>query len=577
MSEWRVYARKADFKALGDKFGIDQVTARVMRNRGIVDEAGFDMYLNGTVEKLGDWHDIKDMENAVAIINSALASGDRIRIIGDYDIDGICSIYILHKGLKYLGADVDYVVPDRIVDGYGLNVGMVEACASDGVGLIVTCDNGIAAYDAVARARELGIDVIVTDHHNVPYEDDEGGGRKYVLPPACAVVDTKQEDCEYPFKEMCGAGIALRLVEALTGETLGKSAFLEGLIEMAAIATVGDVVELQGENRIIVREGLKSINAGTQNVGLKALMESCGIEDGCFDSYHIGFVVGPCLNASGRLDTARKAIELLECSDSGEALQRAQELKDLNDQRKKVTEDGVAAAVQAIGEEYGEAVPQVLMVYLKDCHESVAGIIAGRIRELYYRPTLVFTDAIGELGYLKASGRSIEGYDMHAGITICREMLVKFGGHCMAAGLTMERGNYDAFREKMLANAGLDEKALTPVRWIDVPMPLEYVTEGVIESLARLEPFGKGNEKPLFADRGLTVRRKRIIGKNGNVLRLTLVTGTGYVAEGVMFRVDEAAAEGINEGDVVSVLYYPGINEYRGNRSVQFVIQEIKK
>jgi single-stranded-DNA-specific exonuclease len=577
MSEWRVYARKADFKALGDKFGIDQVTARVMRNRGIVDEAGFDMYLNGTVEKLGDWHDIKDMENAVAIINSAIASGDRIRIIGDYDIDGICSIYILHKGLKYLGADVDYVVPDRIVDGYGLNVGMVEACASDGVGLIVTCDNGIAAYDAVARARELGIDVIVTDHHNVPYEDDEGGGRKYVLPPACAVVDTKQADCEYPFKEMCGAGIALRLVEALTGETLGKSAFLEGLIEMAAIATVGDVVELQGENRIIVREGLKSINAGTQNVGLKALMESCGIEDGCFDSYHIGFVVGPCLNASGRLDTARKAIELLECSDSGEALRRAQELKELNDQRKKVTEDGVAAAVQAIGEEYGEAVPQVLMVYLKDCHESVAGIIAGRIRELYYRPTLVFTDAIGEPGYLKASGRSIEGYDMHAGITMCREMLVKFGGHCMAAGLTMERGNYDAFREKMLANAGLDEKALTPVRWIDVPMPLEYVTEGVIESLARLEPFGKGNEKPLFADRGLTVRRKRIIGKNGNVLRLTLVTGTGYVKEGVMFRVDEAAAEGINEGDVVSVLYYPGINEYRGNRSVQFVIQEIKK
>lgn len=575
MSVWKVYAKKADFKGIGEKYGIDQVLARVIRNRGLTEDSQYDQYLNGNLKCLADKSLIKDMEKAVDILKDAIKENKKIRIIGDYDIDGICSIYILHQGLMRAFANVDYVVPNRVIDGYGINENLIKDAKNDGIDVIITCDNGIAAKDAISYAKELGIVVIVTDHHNVPFDLDENGVKKYILPPADAVIDTKQKDCKYPYKEMCGAGVVLRLVEALLDEPLSESEFMKELLEFAAIATVGDVVELQGENRILVKEGLKHINKGSKNLGLMTLMDVCGVKASDFSAYHIGFVVGPCLNASGRLDTAKKAIDLLECVDENAALDMATDLKALNDERKYMTEKGVEDAANMITSEYGDKIPPVLMVYLPDCHESIAGIIAGRIRERYYRPTFIFTDSIGDEKVLKASGRSIEQYNMFDKISEQKDLLVKFGGHPMAAGLTLKKDDFDAFKIGMINNANLSEGDLTEVSWIDVPMPLEYVTEDIINQLNRLEPFGKGNEKPMFADKDLFVQRKFVMGKERDVLKLLLVTKTGYTAEAIMFRATKEQIAAVNEGDNIAILYYPSVNEFNQRRTIQFVVREI--
>lgn len=576
MSIWKVYAKKADFKKIGEKFGIDQVVARIIRNRGITQDSQFEEYLYGTVKELSSPLLMKDMETAVFLIKEAIASRKKMRIVGDYDIDGICSIYILHTGLKSMGADVDYVVPDRITDGYGINENIIKRAYDDGVEFIITCDNGIAAAEAVEYAKLLGMTVVVTDHHDIPFMIGEDGCKEHFLPPADAVINPKQPGCRYPFKELCGAAVAWQLIAALRKSDASEDAQLGQLMEFAAIATVGDIVSLQGENRIMVKYGLRHIHAGTSNVGLRVLMKECGVSENEFSAYHIGFVVGPCLNASGRLDSAAKAIKLLETKDKGEAERLAKELKQLNDERKTMTEKGFLDACMAIDSEYGMNIPDVLVVYIHDCHESIAGIIAGRIREKYYRPALIFTDSIGDDRFYKGSGRSVEGYDMFAKISECGSMLSKFGGHPMAAGMSIEKGSFLAFKEKLIKNAALSKEVLTPVTWIDVPMPLDYVTEELVSQLTLLEPFGKDNQKPVFADKNLTVIRKNVIGKNANVMKLMLRTQSRKVFDAVKFRAGDEI-DMINEGDIISIVYYPDINTYNGRRSLQMTIIELAK
>lgn len=576
MSIWRVYAKKADFKRIGEKFGIDQVVARVIRNRGLCEDSEFESYLYGTLEDIADPKLMKDMELAVSLIKEAVHLKKNIRIAGDYDIDGICSIYILHKGLANMGALVDYVVPNRITDGYGINEDIIKRAYDDGIDMIITCDNGIAAKDAITYAKSLGITVIVTDHHDILSETDENGIKKYILPPADAVINPKQHDCKYPFKELCGAAVAWQLLSALRNTAPSNDELLMHMLEFAAIATVGDIVSLQGENRIIVKYGLRHIHAGTKSLGLRVLMKECGINENEFNAYHIGFVVGPCFNASGRLDSAGKAVRLLETEDEQEAVQLSGELKLLNDERKDMTEKGFDAACDAIEAEYGVRLPDVLVIYLNGCHESVAGIIAGRIRERYYRPTVIFTDSLGDERFYKGSGRSIEGYDMFQKISECASMLYKFGGHPMAAGMSIEKTLFNEFKEKLIANAKLSKETLTPVTWIDVPMTLDYVREEIVAQLKLLEPFGKDNQRPVFADKCLTVLRKNVIGKKANVMKMVLKTANGTVVDAVKFHAENEINE-INEGDSVAIVYYPDINTYNGRSSLQMTVLEIQK
>lgn len=576
MSIWKVYAKKADFKKIGEKFGIDQVVARIIRNRGVTEDSQFEEYLYGTVKELSSPLLMEDMETAVFLIKEAIASRKKIRIVGDYDIDGICSIYILHTGLQSIGAVADYVVPDRIADGYGINENIIKRAHDDGVEFIITCDNGIAASEAVAYAKLLGMTVVVTDHHDIPFVLGGDGAKEHFLPPADAVLNPKRPDCRYPFKELCGAAVAWQLIAALRKSDASEDALLGHLMEFAAIAAVGDIVSLQGENRIIVKYGLRHIHAGTSNVGLRVLMKECGVSENEFSAYHIGFVVGPCLNASGRLDSAAKAIKLLETKEEDEAVRLAKELKQLNDERKTMTEKGFLDACAAIDAEYGINIPDVLVVYIRDCHESIAGIIAGRIREKYYRPALIFTDSIGDDRFYKGSGRSVEGYDMFSKISECGSMLSKFGGHPMAAGMSIEKSRFLEFKEKLIKNAALSKDVLTPVTWIDVPMPLDYVTEELVSQLTLLEPFGKDNQKPVFADKNLTVLRKNVIGRNANVMKLTLRTQSRKVFDAVKFRAGDEI-DMINEGDIISIVYYPDINTYNGRRSLQMTIIELAK
>lgn len=577
MGNWKVYAKKADFKSLGEKFEIDQVTARIIRNRGLTSDREYEEYLYGDLTDLPSPLLMQGVRRAVDIINRAIGDNKHIRIIGDYDIDGICSIYILHYALQKLNANADYVVPDRIIDGYGINENLISRAARDGVSVIITCDNGIAAYSAVAYAKSLGIEIIITDHHDVPFEVQDDGSKRYILPPADAIINPKQPECEYPFKQLCGAAVAWKLVTALLGQKPYENKILMHLLELAAIATVGDIVSLLGENRIIVKQGLRRIRSGSGSIGLRALIEECGVDESSFGEYHIGFVVGPCLNASGRLDTAQKAIALLESEDYDEAKHLAHELKQLNDVRKEMTEKGVNDACNEVERLYRGDIPPIIIIYLKDCHESVAGIIAGRVRERYYRPTIICADSIGESGMYKASGRSIEGFDMFEKISCCREFLAKFGGHSMAAGMSLKKDDFESFRTKMLENASMDEQALTPVIWIDVPMPLDYVTEKIVSQLELLAPFGKDNEKPLFADRGLRILDKKAVGRNKDVLKMRLMTPAGRTFEAVKFHADDRELEEFKCNDIISIVYYPVMNVYNGTERLQINITDMKK
>lgn len=569
-SKWMVYAKKADFKQIASEYGIDQVLARIIRNRDICGSKDIDMYLNGNLNDIHNPHSMKDADKFVDIITKKIEEHKPVRIIGDYDIDGICSIYILFCGLKAAGADVDYVVPHRINDGYGINEHLIDNAINEGIDTIVTCDNGIAAYNQVRYAKDNGITMIVTDHHDVPFEikDDK---KVYIVPLADAVINPKQADCDYPFKLLCGAGVAYKLISLLYDRLGLDKKELEDYIEFMAIATVGDIVDLIDENRIVVKYGLKHI-AHTKNTGLMALIEECQLDINNISSYHIGFVIGPCLNASGRLDTARQAIELMLCKDNEKAHNMAKELIALNNERKSMTEQETQKAIELV-ENTGLLKDRVLVIYLKDCHESIAGIIAGRIKERYYRPTFVITNA--EDG-AKGSGRSIEGYNMYEEINKCKNVLTKYGGHPMAAGLSLAISDIDIFRKMLNDNAILTDEDLIPKMWIDVPMPVSYANIRLVNQLKLLEPFGKGNEKPVFADRNLYVKTASVIGKNKNVLRCQLETEDGTYVPAVQFginNIDDIPRAGMR----ISIIYYPDINTFNGIMSLQIIIKEWKE
>lgn len=570
MEKWFVTMKKADFNGIAEKYQISPIIARLMRNRDVIGDEAIDFYLNGTVEDLYDGLLMKDMDRAVDILKEKIEEGKKIRVIGDYDIDGVNATYILQQGLAGLGADVDTDIPDRIKDGYGLNQMLIDRALEDDVDTIVTCDNGIAAMNEIVYGKEQGMTIVVTDHHEVPYLE-ENGEKKYLLPPADAVVDPHRADCEYPFKGLCGAAVAYKLVEVLY-RVSGKSEqevehLQESLMENVAIATIGDVMDLVGENRVFVKKGLELLKT-TKNEGLHALMQCTGVDTANLNTYHIGFVLGPCINAGGRLDTAKRALELLNASNRREAVTLAADLKELNDSRKEMTEEGVEEAVRQI-ESSSWKDDQVLVVYLPKCHESIAGIIAGRIKERYYRPTFVLTR--GETG-VKGSGRSIEAYDMFAEMSRCRELFTKFGGHKLAAGLSLEEENVEVFRKRINELADLTEDDLQMKVSIDMRLPFPYINEELIHELKILEPFGKGNGKPLFAESKLRVIQPRIFGKNRNVLKCRLEDQQGNQMEAVYFGEVEDCLQQMEKKQIMSFTYYPSINEYMGRRTIQLTI-----
>ena len=570
MEKWFVAMKKADFNGIAEKYQISPIIARLMRNRDVIGDEAIDFYLNGTVEDLYDGLLMKDMDRAVDILKEKIEEGKKIRVIGDYDIDGVNATYILQQGLAGLGADVDTDIPDRIKDGYGLNQMLIDRALEDDVDTIITCDNGIAAMNEIAYGKENGMTIVVTDHHEIPYLE-ENGEKKYLLPPADAVVDPHRADCEYPFKGLCGAAVAYKLVEVLY-RVSGKSEqevehLQERLMENVAIATIGDVMDLVGENRVFVKKGLELLKT-TKNEGLHALMQCTGVDTANLNTYHIGFVIGPCINAGGRLDTAKRALELLNASNRREAVTLAADLKELNDSRKEMTEEGVEEAVRQI-ESSSWKDDQVLVVYLPECHESIAGIIAGRIKERYYRPTFVLTK--GETG-VKGSGRSIEAYDMFAEMSRCRELFTKFGGHKLAAGLSLEEENVEVFRKRINELADLTEEDLQMKVSIDMRLPFPYINEELIHELKILEPFGKGNGKPLFAESKLRVIQPRIFGKNRNVLKCRLEDQQGNQMEAVYFGEVEDCLRQMEKKQIMSFTYYPSINEYMGRRTIQLTI-----
>jgi len=586
MENWVLLRKGADFQHISEKFHISPRVASLIRNRDVIGDDAIEKYLNGTIADLYDGMLMKDMDKAVAVLGEKIKENAKIRIIGDYDIDGIQSTYILLEGFRMLGADVDSDIPDRMKDGYGLNRNLIDRALEADVDTIVTCDNGIAAAEEIAYAKSMGMTIVVTDHHEVPYTEI-GAGRRYILPEADAVVDPKQEDCTYPFKGLCGAAVAYKLVEALM-EAMGKDAEdADYLMENVAIATIGDVMDLVDENRIFVKQGLDMLKR-TENLGLKALMGCTGVNVDKLSTYHIGFVIGPCMNASGRLDTAKRALELLEAKKVAEADLLAGDLKALNDSRKDMTAQAVEEAfIQVENSELKDA--DVLVVYLPECHESLAGIVAGRIREKYYRPVFVLTK--GAEG-LKGSGRSIETWHMYEGLNRVKHLLSKFGGHKMAAGLSMPEENLEQFRKEINEKSGITPEDLNEKIAIDMQLPFECVNEKFIGELAVLEPFGKGNARPVFAERQVQVESARILGKNKNVLKLQVKdlhgtrmdamyfgdvnTFVEYVREKFGDIACECLLRGHGHGIVMAFTYYPDINEYQGVRKPQIVIQNYK-
>lgn len=596
MNKWVLIRRGADYQAIAEKYHIDPVIARIIRNRGVNTDEEFNMYLNGGADSFGDPMLLKDMDKACKILADKISEHKKIRVIGDYDIDGICATAILLKGLRFMGAETDAVIPHRIRDGYGLNRDLIQNAADEGIDTVITCDNGIAAKEEIELANERGMTVVITDHHEVPFEEKDGK-KEWILPPAAAVIDPKQENCSYPFSGICGAYVAYKLIHAMvdgryadclkTGdgwesqwEKLDKE-----LLQLAAFATVGDVMELIGENRVLVRIGIAlMINEPCR--GLKALMEATGLYGADIASYHIGFILGPCINATGRLDTAVRALELLMTEDETEAAQLAEELKTLNESRKARTDQGVEEAVSQIeqGEHDGCT---VYVIYLPECHESIAGIVAGRIRERYHRPTLVITDA--ENG-LKGSGRSIEGYHMHQHLSAVKDVFSKFGGHAQAAGFSLPRERLEELKRRLNENSPLTEEDCRETIYIDADMPFSYVTEDLMDQLQLLEPTGNGNKKPIFARKDLVLLGRRMLGKTGITGKYTVRDTDGHVTELTMFRINEDfrqylvekygeekvqdAFMGRCESVTFSVVYYPQWNEYNGYKSIQYVVND---
>lgn len=567
MEKWFLTRKGADFQKISQTFHISPILARLIRNRDIVGDEAIELYLNGTIAELYDGILMKDMDVAVSVLQEKLKEGKEIRVIGDYDIDGINATYILMEGLKELGGKVSIDIPDRMKDGYGLNRTLIDRAFDDEIDTIITCDNGIAAKDEIAYAKSLGMTVIVTDHHEVPYEETEDGIRH--LLPADAVVDPKRGDCEYPFPNLCGVTVAYKLIETLFNVEGKDVEDIDYLMENVAIATVGDVMDLVGENRIFVKQGLEMLKC-TKNLGLKALMECTGIQVERLSAYHIGFVLGPCLNASGRLDTAKRAIELLCAKTKRDADILAGDLKALNDSRKDMTAQAVEDAVEMVEHtELGK--DRVLVLYLPECHESLAGIVAGRVREKYYKPVFVLTEA--EDG-VKGSGRSIEAYHMYEEMNRCKDLFTKFGGHKLAAGLSLPKENVEAFRRRMNENCRLTEEDLCEKVSIDMRLPLAYVNETLVEELECLEPFGKGNPKPVFAEKDVFIHQTRVLGKNRNVLKLLVSDVHGTKMEALYFGDVEQCLETIEKKNGrMNLTYYPDINEYMGRKTPQIIIQ----
>lgn len=582
---WRLYAKKADFAAISKAYGINQVTARIMRNRGVETKEEIESYLKGDLDYLSDPALMKDADKAASLLEAAIANNELIAISSDFDNDGIFSGLLLKEAIIELGGCAAIFTPNRVMEGYGVNSRIVEEANARGASVLLTCDNGIAAFEAIEEAKKLGMTVIVTDHHEVPFEEHDGK-KIYLLPKADAIVDPKQEDCAYPFKSLCGTGVAYQLMTLLFRRMKRTMSHQEIFLQYTAIATVADVMELVGENRILVRKGLSYLNH-TNHTGLRALMEVCGIAPEQVRAYHIGFILGPCFNAAGRLDTIVHALELLESKEYDQALALAGELWAMNEERKELTRVGTERAVELI-EHATWKDEHVYLVYIKDCHESVAGIIAGRLRERYYRPVLVFTDA-SEEGQIKASGRSIDDYDMFTELSAFRNLFLRFGGHKMAAGLTMEKKNLEILRDGLNARCTLTQTQLMPLVMIDAAMPLGYISEEVIADLEKLEPFGRANEKPLFAQQHLSVLRLSRIGKNRNVVKMSVMGPEGIIMDALYFGDTDvffdfleeeygrdnvaAALRGMRNTIDIGVTYYPQINEFQGKRSLQIVIQ----
>lgn len=582
---WRLYAKKADFAAISKAYGINQVTARIMRNRGVETKEEIESYLKGDLDYLSDPALMKDADKAASLLEAAIANNELIAISSDFDNDGIFSGLLLKEAIIELGGRAAIFTPNRVMEGYGVNSRIVEEANANGASVLLTCDNGIAAFEAIDEAKKLGMTVIVTDHHEVPFEEHDGK-KIYLLPKADAIVDPKQEDCAYPFKSLCGTGVAYQLMTLLFRRMKRTMSRQEIFLQYTAIATVADVMELVGENRILVRKGLSYLNH-TNHIGLRALMEVCGIAPEQVRAYHIGFILGPCFNAAGRLDTIVHALALLESKEYDQALALAGELWAMNEERKELTRVGTERAVELI-EHATWKDERVYLVYIKDCHESVAGIIAGRLRERYYRPVLVFTDA-SEEGQIKASGRSIDDYDMFTELSAFRNLFLRFGGHKMAAGLTMEKKNLEILRDGLNARCTLTQTQLMPLVMIDAAMPLGYINEEVIADLEKLEPFGRANEKPLFAQQHLSVLRLSRIGKNRNVVKMSVMGPEGIIMDALYFGDTDvffdfleeeygrdnvaAALRGMRNTIDIGVTYYPQINEFQGKRSLQIVIQ----
>lgn len=582
---WRLYAKKADFAAISKAYGINQVTARIMRNRGVETKEEIESYLKGDLDYISDPALMKDADKAASLLEAAIANNELIAISSDFDNDGIFSGLLLKEAIIELGGRAAIFTPNRVMEGYGVNSRIVEEANAKGASVLLTCDNGIAAFEAIEEAKKLGMTVIVTDHHEVPFEEHDGK-KIYLLPKADAVVDPKQEDCAYPFKSLCGTGVAYQLMTLLFRRMKRTMSHQEIFLQYTAIATVADVMELVGENRILVRKGLSYLNH-TNHIGLRALMEVCGISPEQVRAYHIGFILGPCFNAAGRLDTIVHALALLESKEYDQALALAGELWAMNEERKELTQVGTERAVELI-EHATWKDEHVYLVYIKDCHESVAGIIAGRLRERYYRPVLVFTDA-SEEGQIKASGRSIDDYDMFTELSAFRNLFLRFGGHKMAAGLTMEKKNLEILRDGLNARCTLTQTQLMPLVMIDAAMPLGYISEEVIADLEKLEPFGRANEKPLFAQQHLSVLRLSRIGKNRNVVKMSVMGPEGIIMDALYFGDTDvffdfleeeygrdnvaAALRGMRNTIDIGVTYYPQINEFQGKRSLQIVIQ----
>lgn len=567
MERWVLLRKGADFEAISKKFHISPRLASLIRNRDVIGDEAINQYLNGTIVELYDGMQMKGMPQAVEILTEKIRDREKIRVIGDYDCDGINATYILLEGLEKLGAKVDSDIPDRIKDGYGLNQHLIDRAHEDGIDTIITCDNGIAAAKEIEYGKALGMTIIVTDHHEVPYKENEAG-RRYILPPADAVVDPRQEGCEYPFKGLCGAAVAYKLVEALCEANGQDVADMDYLLENVAIATVADVMDLTEENRILVKQGLEMLKR-TSNLGLRALIQCIGLEGKKIQAYHIGFILAPCLNASGKLDTAKRALALLRAKTEREADMLAGDLKALNESRRDMTDRVVDEAMAKV-ERTDIRGDKVLVIYLPDCHESLAGLVAGRVRENYYRPVFVLTDS--EDG-VKGSGRSIESYSMYEELTGCGDLLTKFGGHPMAAGLSLDKENVEKFKRRLNDQCTLSEEELTEKVVIDMELPFAAITEHFIEELEYMEPFGKGNTKPVFAARGVAMQHVKIIGKNKNVAKATAIDAAGNRMEAICFHdAQEFAKQCERNNGKMSITFYPGINEFRGERQIQIVI-----